>query len=264
MHLSLRATNAMNSQQRQNIQTDHTVKAKRVQNDAVVHAIARTTSTEHTIPVENSERPGSQEANHVGSVNDRRRKVAKAGASMRMERARVNENFATKSSGKHACFKENSGGPGTSEANLANRVQNNEGKGAKANVTQTRNCVTQRRKGEVEVGRDKIIRHWVRKLVHHLQGGEEDYEISEFWALKNITRYDRKNKVVWFAAGHVVPPWEEEVGTSSMFQHVPVCVLATLYLRSQEGWVLSVLIVSEKDGLHLELLENITRRESAK
>ena len=174
MHLSLRETNAMNSQQRQNIQTDHTVKAKRVQNDAVVHAIARTTSTEHTIPVENSERPGSQEANHVGSVNDRRRKVAKAGASMRMERARVNEFFATKSSGKHACFKENSGGPGTSEANLANRVQNNEGKGAKANVTQTRNCVTQRRKGEVEVGRDKIIRHWVRKLVHHLQGGEED------------------------------------------------------------------------------------------
>ena len=65
MHLSLRATNAMNSQQRQNIQTDHTVKAKRVQNDAVVHAIARTTSTKNTILVVNSERPGSQETNHV-------------------------------------------------------------------------------------------------------------------------------------------------------------------------------------------------------
>ena len=81
---------------------------------------------------------------------------------------------------------------------------------------------------------------------------------------KNMTRYDRKNKMGWFAAGNVVPPWEEEVGTSSMFRQVPVCVLATLYLRSQEGWVLSALIVSEKDGLHLELLENITRRESVK
>ena len=70
------------------------MKAKRVKNDAAVHAIARATSAKHTIPVENSERPGSQEANHVGSMTTERGKEQ----SMRMERARVNKVFATKSS----------------------------------------------------------------------------------------------------------------------------------------------------------------------
>ena len=45
-------------------------------------------------------------------------------------------------------------------------------------MTQTRKCVMQRKKGEVEDEGDKIIRHWVRKLVYHLQGGDEDYEMS--------------------------------------------------------------------------------------
>ena len=117
---------------------------------------------------------------------------------MRMERARVNEIFATKSSGEHACFKENSGGPGTSEANLANRVQNNEGKGAKANVTQTRNCVMQHKKGEVEVGSDKIIRHWVRKLVHHLQSGKRITKFPNFGHSRTLL--DMIERTKWFGS----------------------------------------------------------------